>query len=162
MAQSSDVYTVHELIEQLARTISCGGNFLLNVGPDMHGKIPPIFEDRLRELGRYTSRVRSNGFPPDRLFNPQIEGETSVYAWILNMPTKDLELKQLKTTDSTTVSFLGTDVTFKPGAKSSLTINFERIPWRYLVRNDVMVLKIENAASQMVSILQRFLVYGEQ
>ncbi|KAK6034062.1 hypothetical protein COOONC_28434, partial [Cooperia oncophora] len=49
---STDVNTVHELIVQLARTISCGGNYLLNVGPDMHGKIPPIFEDRLRELGR--------------------------------------------------------------------------------------------------------------
>uniref|UniRef100_A0A1I7XMD8 alpha-L-fucosidase n=1 Tax=Heterorhabditis bacteriophora TaxID=37862 RepID=A0A1I7XMD8_HETBA len=50
---STDVHSVHELIEQLVRTVSCGGNLLLNIGPDMHGKIPAIFEDRLRELGRF-------------------------------------------------------------------------------------------------------------
>ena len=47
----ADILPVHELIEQLARTISCGGNLLLNVGPDNHGRIPLIFQDRLKELG---------------------------------------------------------------------------------------------------------------
>ncbi|KAJ1373426.1 hypothetical protein KIN20_035820 [Parelaphostrongylus tenuis] len=120
--KSTDVNTVHTLIEQLARTISCGGNFLLNVGPNMHGKIPAIFEDRLRELGRfitvnseavygtkpwiyqndtgniwYTSRMHSTKLRSDRLFNPQIEANTVIYAWILDMPTADLKLKRVKT-----------------------------------------------------------------
>ncbi|KAK6765966.1 hypothetical protein RB195_025715 [Necator americanus] len=172
--KSTDVWSVHELIEQLARTISCGGNLLLNVGPDKHGKIPPIFEDRLRELGRfinahseavystkpwihqndtgniwYTSQLHSNdNSPRNRLFNPQIEGETVVYAWILDMPTGNFDLEHVKTTENTKVTFLGTDISFKPGAKSSLVIEFDRIPWRHLLRTDVMVLKIENAASQ--------------
>ncbi|VDK58432.1 unnamed protein product [Cylicostephanus goldi] len=143
----------------------------------MHGKIPPIFEDRLRELGKflnvnsealygtkpwihqndtgntwYTSRTLSSTLPKNRLYNPQVEGQTIVYAWVLDMPTKDLELKNLKTTDRTKVTFLGTDVSFVPGAKSSLLIKFDDIPWRHLLRNDVMVLKIENAASETVNV----------
>ena len=49
------MYTVKELIEQLIRTISCGGNLLLNVGPDKYGRIVPIFEDRLRQLGNFVN-----------------------------------------------------------------------------------------------------------
>ena len=49
------MHTVKELIEQLIRTISCGGNLLLNVGPDKYGRIVPIFEDRLKELGHFVN-----------------------------------------------------------------------------------------------------------
>uniref|UniRef100_A0A0N5CBH5 Putative alpha-L-fucosidase n=1 Tax=Strongyloides papillosus TaxID=174720 RepID=A0A0N5CBH5_STREA len=52
---SEDVHTVEELINSLVRTISCGGNFLLNVGPDSNGRISPIFEDRLRNLGEWVN-----------------------------------------------------------------------------------------------------------
>uniref|UniRef100_A0A914D5K7 alpha-L-fucosidase n=1 Tax=Acrobeloides nanus TaxID=290746 RepID=A0A914D5K7_9BILA len=51
----ADIHTVKELIEQLARTISCGGNLLLNVGPDDYGKIVPIFEERLTDLGKFVN-----------------------------------------------------------------------------------------------------------
>lgn len=44
-----------EIVGLLARTISCGGNLLLNVGPDKYGRIIPIFEDRLRLLGRFVA-----------------------------------------------------------------------------------------------------------
>lgn len=50
--KASEVNTAYEIIEQLARTIACNGNLLLNVGPNMHGQIPAIFEDRLEEIGR--------------------------------------------------------------------------------------------------------------
>ena len=50
-AQLSDFLTAHELIETLAQTASCGGNLLVNVGPTHDGRIAPIFEQRLREMG---------------------------------------------------------------------------------------------------------------
>ncbi len=56
--QSNDVLTVHQLIVQLARTISCGGNLLVNIGPDSHGQIAPIFVERLRALGNW---LHTNG-----------------------------------------------------------------------------------------------------
>ena len=34
-------------------THSCGGNVLINVGPARDGTIMPLFEDRLRSLGKW-------------------------------------------------------------------------------------------------------------
>lgn len=172
--KSTDVQTVYELIVQLARTISCGGNLLLNVGPDMHGKIPAIFEDRLRELGKfinanseavygtkpwihqndsgnvwYTSRLRSKKRGnSDRLYNPQVEGDTVIYAWILEKPKADIKLERVQSTKNTVVTFLGTSVSYSPGAMPSLVIPSNAIPWKELCRVDVMVLKIERAATE--------------
>ncbi len=50
------VFSSHDLITQLARTISCNGNFLINVGPTHDGRIVPIFEERLNELGEFLKR----------------------------------------------------------------------------------------------------------
>lgn len=36
-------------------TCSCGGNFLLNVGPTKDGIIPTIQEERLRQMGAWLS-----------------------------------------------------------------------------------------------------------
>ena len=49
----SDVYSIEELVKELAITVSCGGNLLMNVGPDKDGVIVPIFEERLRQLGEW-------------------------------------------------------------------------------------------------------------
>lgn len=51
--RAEDVLSSYEVISQLARTISCNGNLLLNVGPDMHGLIPPIFVEKLEEIGSF-------------------------------------------------------------------------------------------------------------
>uniref|UniRef100_A0A915PTU5 Putative alpha-L-fucosidase n=1 Tax=Setaria digitata TaxID=48799 RepID=A0A915PTU5_9BILA len=56
--RSGDVNTVSYIISQLVRTIACNGNLLLNIGPDKSGMIAPIFEDRLRELGKWVKRNR--------------------------------------------------------------------------------------------------------
>lgn len=37
---------------------SCGGNYLLNVGPTHDGRILPIFEERLLQMGEW---LRVNG-----------------------------------------------------------------------------------------------------
>ncbi|VDM23437.1 unnamed protein product [Toxocara canis] len=54
--RSGDVSSVSDVINLLVRTIACNGNLLLNVGPTNHGMIPPIFEDRLYEIGRWIRR----------------------------------------------------------------------------------------------------------
>jgi len=51
--RAEDVLTLKEIVGELVTTISCGGNLLLNVGPDHYGRIVPIFEERLRLLGRF-------------------------------------------------------------------------------------------------------------
>jgi len=48
-----DVLTVEELIKTLAETVSCGGNLLMNVGPDSSGVIPVIFQERMKQMGSW-------------------------------------------------------------------------------------------------------------
>jgi len=52
-AQLSDYRTPQELISELVSTVSCGGNFLLNVGPTKDGTIAPILEERLLQMGSW-------------------------------------------------------------------------------------------------------------
>lgn len=49
----SEYLTLAELVKELIITVSCGGNLLMNVGPTKDGIISPIFEERLRGMGKY-------------------------------------------------------------------------------------------------------------
>jgi len=49
--QLQDVLSMDELIETLVKTVSCGGNLLMNIGPSSDGSIEPIFQERLRQMG---------------------------------------------------------------------------------------------------------------
>lgn len=50
-----DYLTSKELISELVRVISGGGNFLLNIGPMADGTIPVHEEERLKEMGAWLS-----------------------------------------------------------------------------------------------------------
>ncbi|XP_063810172.1 tissue alpha-L-fucosidase [Pseudophryne corroboree] len=41
------------IISELVQTVSYGGNYLLNVGPSKDGLIMPIFQERLRNVGKW-------------------------------------------------------------------------------------------------------------
>ena len=46
-----DYNSSQSLVLQLIDKVSRGGNFLLDIGPDEHGKIPPIMQERLLQIG---------------------------------------------------------------------------------------------------------------
>ena len=46
-----DYNSSQSLVLQLIDKVSRGGNFLLDIGPDEHGKIPPIMQERLLQMG---------------------------------------------------------------------------------------------------------------
>uniref|UniRef100_A0AAG5DAL2 Putative alpha-L-fucosidase n=1 Tax=Anopheles atroparvus TaxID=41427 RepID=A0AAG5DAL2_ANOAO len=50
-ARLEDFMTTAELIAEIATTVSCGGNILINVGPTKAGTIDPIFAERLVHMG---------------------------------------------------------------------------------------------------------------
>ena len=53
LSNVENYYTTTELIHELVKTVSCGGNLLINVGPRADGTIPAIFQDRLLGLGEF-------------------------------------------------------------------------------------------------------------
>jgi alpha-L-fucosidase len=48
-----DYNSPQSLVLQLIDKVSRGGNFLLDIGPDEHGKIPPIMQERLLQIGSW-------------------------------------------------------------------------------------------------------------
>lgn len=56
--RAGDYMSAAECIELLVRVVASGGNLLLNIGPDRHGLIPPIMEERLLAVGRW---LETNG-----------------------------------------------------------------------------------------------------
>jgi len=46
-----DYNSTQSLVIALIDKVSRGGNFLLDIGPDEHGKIPPIMQERLLQMG---------------------------------------------------------------------------------------------------------------
>src|SRR5258706_802892 len=48
-----DYNSPQSLVIALIDKVSRGGNFLLDIGPDEHGKIPPIMEERLLQIGEW-------------------------------------------------------------------------------------------------------------
>ncbi len=53
-----DYNSAQSLVLNLTDKVSRGGNFLLDIGPDEHGKIPPIMQERLLQIGDW---IKING-----------------------------------------------------------------------------------------------------
>ncbi|KAM9466790.1 plasma alpha-L-fucosidase [Clarias gariepinus] len=98
-AKLSDYLTIEQLITTLVETVSCGGNLLMNVGPTHDGRITPIFEERLRQVGQWLNvngegiynttawKVQNDSSTPGVWYTwrPQ---EKAVYAFLLSWPSK--------------------------------------------------------------------------
>ena len=52
-AQFKDFQSIEGIVATLVSTVSCGENMLMDVGPTQDGRIIPMFEERLRQLGSW-------------------------------------------------------------------------------------------------------------
>lgn len=113
----SDFLTMDDLTSILASSVSCGGNMLMNVGPTPDGRIDPIFQERLEQMGDwlrvngeaiYASkpwRAQNDTGTPDIWYTSKNE---AIYAIALEWPsTGVLNLTVPVTSESTTVTILG-------------------------------------------------------
>lgn len=120
-ASLEDYLSPDELIKELVTTVSCNGNLLLNVGPTKEGRILPVFEERLLEIGKW---LKVNGEAiystrPWKFQNDSInsnvwytkKGPNTVYAIVLDYPeeTNAVVLRDIADcmTDSSRVTLLG-------------------------------------------------------
>jgi len=65
-----DYNSAQSLVLQLIDKTSRGGNFLLDIGPDEHGKNPPIMEERLQQIGRWMKINNEAIYGANRWTNP--------------------------------------------------------------------------------------------
>jgi len=172
-ATLSSYLSIEDLIKTLAETVSCGGNLLMNIGPSHEGRIVPIFEERLRQMGKwlgvngeaiYASKPWShqNDTITKNIWytsKTQANGTSAVYAIVLMWPADGtLVLGAPVTTATTTVSMLGyagSPFKWSPmsaadtnrAAAGGMTIQFPPIPLNQLPTTWAWVLKLENLAS---------------
>ncbi|XP_013783919.2 alpha-L-fucosidase-like, partial [Limulus polyphemus] len=156
-----DYVTMEELVATLAETVSCGGNILINVGPTHDGRITPIFEERLRNLGKWL-KVNGEAIYGSRPWNYQNDTVTpnvwytknlatsTVYAVVLDWPKNDkLFLGAPTLKDSATITMLGVPGTlyFKRSSLWGITVNFPKLTPDILPCQWAWVLKMQGVTN---------------
>ncbi|KAK3734282.1 hypothetical protein QZH41_015136 [Actinostola sp. cb2023] len=114
-----DLHTAKAILEEMIIAISCGGNFLLNVGPTHDGRIDAVFQERLLQIGEWLAvngeaiykskpwRVQNDTTNPNVWYTSKPK-ELAVYAITFQWPTDSvLKLDSPVTTRDTTVSLVG-------------------------------------------------------
>ncbi|XP_068148945.1 putative alpha-L-fucosidase [Drosophila tropicalis] len=104
----SDFMSSKDVIKEIVSTVSCNGNVLINVGPTKYGTILPIFEERLRDMGRWLKIngegiygstpwiYQNDSITPNVWYTTKRASTdtktTVIYAFVLNYPYDDNEL----------------------------------------------------------------------
>jgi len=107
--------SVKELLTTLCDLVSKGGNFLLNIGPDGDGTIPPLMEERLLGMGKwlevngeaiYESEVYSKK-SGDGVYYTQRDG--NIYAITEKFPSKETVFEEIPFDENYKISLLGSN-----------------------------------------------------
>ncbi|KAK8792864.1 hypothetical protein WA158_005028 [Blastocystis sp. Blastoise] len=137
-------FTLRELLDKFIPTVAYGGNMLLNVGPTADGRIVPMMQERLIQLGDW---MKVNGEAIYKSVPWRVQDEdkkvyfterkdlSAVYAILTEWPEDNtVTLSSPQLTENTKMSLMGSDkpVEFKQdGEKITVTLpnlNVRQIP----------------------------------
>lgn len=159
-ANIEDFYSTYDLITFLVQAVSCGGNFLLNVGPTKEGTIAPAFQERLLQMGQWLKvngeaiystrpwRAQNDSVAPNVWYTTKYtKAEFLAYAIIINKfpTTPSVLLGEPIPTNDTVVTMLGVDKGFKwSSASDKRGIEIYIPPYFQLPSPYAWVFKLEN------------------
>lgn len=96
--RATDYSSTQALILQLIDRVAQGGNFLLDIGPDAYGKIPPIMEERLLQIGQWLA-VNGEAIYGTRRWRIPFQWSVGERGYRRETDKKDLILKQTLSPD---------------------------------------------------------------
>lgn len=115
-----DYLSIQQLVSTLVETVSCGGNLLMNIGPTHDGRISPVFEERLRQMGQWLKvngegvynssawRAQNDSLTPNIWYTSRPQ-DRAVYAFLLQWPDSGAVVlgEPVPTDGQTQVALLG-------------------------------------------------------
>ncbi|CAF1486578.1 unnamed protein product [Rotaria sordida] len=163
-----DYLTIQEILGQVIITVSTGGNVLINVGPTSYGKIAPIYEERLRQMGAWL-KVNGEGIYSsipwkyqNDTTNPHIwytssKDNQTVYASLLVWPnnTTEILLGAPVSSSNTTVTLLGSNVgplNWRSASESGgIIIDVSNIEAYSLASDWAWIFKLQNITPKQIN-----------
>lgn len=151
----TDYLTIEELLLTMAQTVAYGGNLIVNIGPTHDGRIVPVMEERLLQMGQWLNlngeaiyvtqpwSIAQNDSQTADVYYTQSKTTSDVYATFFTWPANNvLQLGSIKPTEGKTVISLvsggGKQLSWTTSPGGQTNVQFDAYPvgahWAWVLK----------------------------